>query len=177
MRLLTTLLAVLFLSAFALGQVAIVGGTATSAPTNYDVYAAPFVPRIVTPSVSLNTVSPSPVGATNATFGNVAGATNSTLSQVNTGAPSVYTQPVIYPSAAATPVLYVQSSGTPMQSMMAPRATGYVGASYEDVSVKQMMADSGAGKKASRTYTNQDIDRVNQATGTVKYNGKTEQIK
>jgi hypothetical protein len=31
-------------------------------------------------------------------------------------------------------------------------------------------------RKAGRTYTNQDIDRINQNTGTVKYDGKSEKL-
>jgi len=31
-------------------------------------------------------------------------------------------------------------------------------------------------KQAGRTYTNADIDRINQQNGIVKYKGKTEQI-
>jgi hypothetical protein len=38
------------------------------------------------------------------------------------------------------------------------------------------MAGSTGTKKASRTYTNQDIDQVNQKNGMVKYDGKTEHI-
>ena len=38
------------------------------------------------------------------------------------------------------------------------------------------MTGSTPARKASRTYTNQDVDRVNQGTGTVKYRGKTEHI-
>ena len=34
-----------------------------------------------------------------------------------------------------------------------------------------------SGKKAARTYTNEDVERQNQNNGTVKYAGKTEKIK
>ena len=44
---------VLLLSTLAVGQVMVVGGNATNGPVSYDVYAAPFTPRIVTPSVNL----------------------------------------------------------------------------------------------------------------------------
>jgi hypothetical protein len=43
-------------------------------------------------------------------------------------------------------------------------------------SVTQLMAGAGPAKKASRTYTNADIDRFNQSTGNVKYDGKTEKM-
>ena len=41
----------------------------------------------------------------------------------------------------------------------------------------QAAASAKTGRRAARTYTNQDIDQVNQKTGTVKYDGKTETIK
>jgi len=43
-------------------------------------------------------------------------------------------------------------------------------------SVKQLMASAAPLKKASRTYTNADIDRFNQSTGDVKYDGKSEKM-
>src|ERR1051326_887519 len=52
MRLLVLSL-VLLLSTLAFGQVMVVGGNATTGPVGYDVYSAPFTPRIVTPSVNL----------------------------------------------------------------------------------------------------------------------------
>jgi len=42
--------------------------------------------------------------------------------------------------------------------------------------VRQLMASVTGSRKASRTYTNQDVDQVNQTNGTVKYDGKTEHI-
>lgn len=56
----------------------------------------PFVPLLTTPMVSLQTVSPNPVGASNATAGLIAGATNSTLSQIEGSTSAVYTGPVWY---------------------------------------------------------------------------------
>lgn len=148
MRLLTTLSLVLLLSAFAVGQVAIIGGTATSAPVGYDVYAAPFTPRVVTPSINL----------TSSTDGS--------------------THAVVYSGdATATPVLYVQGSANSMPAMAAHRGDLGVASSESDVSAKTIMSWYGAAKKAARTYTNADIDRFNQGTGTVKYDGKTEQMK
>ena len=60
----------------------------------------PFVPLLTTPEVSLETVSPDPVGASNATTGLIAGATNSTLSQIEGSTSSVYTAPVWYQGGA-----------------------------------------------------------------------------
>ncbi len=61
----------------------------------------PFVPLVTTPMVSLQQVSPNPVGASNATTGLIAGATNSTLSQVSGNTNSVYTEPVWYEGGGA----------------------------------------------------------------------------
>src|ERR1700730_15722681 len=55
-----------------------------------------FVPLVTTHEISLEQLSPNPVGASNATTGLIAGATNSTLSQVQGSTSSVYTEPVWY---------------------------------------------------------------------------------
>jgi hypothetical protein len=174
MRLLNTLCLVLLLSGLSAAQV-IIGGNASNWAPGYGVYAAPFVPLVTTPSVTLATVSPSAVGASNATFGNVAGATNATLSIVSEPPVGVYTQPVWYgPSAPAE---------APAESMSEPRhgqrAHGFdagVVSWQSNESVAHLMASSTGAKKASRSYTNQDVDQVNQKNGTVKYRGKTEHI-
>jgi len=148
MRSLITVSLLLLLCAFAAGQAVIVGGTATSAPVGYDVYAAPFTPRVVTPSVAL----------TSSTDGS--------------------THAVVYSGDnAATPVLYIQGGSNSMQAAQARRGDLGVTSSDSDVSAKQLMVGYGPAKKASRTYTNADVDRFNQNTGTVKYDGKTEQMK
>jgi hypothetical protein len=64
----------------------------------------PYVPLITTPTLSFATVSPNPVGATNATGGLVAGATNSTLSEIVDNSSAVYTVPVWY-SGGQTPII------------------------------------------------------------------------
>ncbi len=69
MRFVSVLCLLLLLCGFAAAQVAVMGGTASNWVPPYGVYAAPFVPLITTPSVTLSTVSPSPVGASNATWG------------------------------------------------------------------------------------------------------------
>jgi hypothetical protein len=102
MRLSKTLCMVLLLTGMAAAQATVIGGTASSWAPAYGVYAAPFVPLVVTPSATLATVSPSAVGASNATFGNVAGATNATLSIVPSAPVGVYTQPVWYGPSSAT---------------------------------------------------------------------------
>jgi hypothetical protein len=69
-------------------------------PFPHPIYG-PYVPLITTPEISLQTASPNPVGATNATAGLIAGATNSTLSQIQGSTSSVYTTPVWYQGGGA----------------------------------------------------------------------------
>lgn len=179
---------VLLLSGFALGQATVIGGYASNWAPAYGVYAAPFVPLVVTPSVSLDTVSPSSVGASNATFGNVAGARNSTLEIVSPPPVGVYTVPVWYgpkPHGAAAEIHHEHEVEMEMHAMhehgmMHEEHERHVEvglASFQSGhSVTQLMASAGPAKKASRTYTNADIDRFNQSTGNVKYDGKTEKM-
>jgi len=61
----------------------------------------PFVPLLTTPEISLQQVSPNPVGASNATTGLIAGATNATLSRIQGSTSSVYTVPVWYQGGGA----------------------------------------------------------------------------
>jgi hypothetical protein len=186
MRGITIFCLVLLLSGFAVAQATVIGGYANNWPTAYGVYAIPFVPRVTTPSVALETVSPSAVGASNATFGNVAGATNATLSIVNAPPAGVFTTPVWYGPEAAPPAAppVIVSTGGHMRMRMEKhehrhhRSAEIGPAPYEStVGAATLLAGAGPAKKASKTYTNEDIERFNQATGTVKYDGKTEQIK
>ena len=177
MRQLSVLCLLLLISELAAAQATVMGGTASNWVPADGVYAAPYVPLVTTPSVTLSTVSPSPVGASNATWGNVAGATNATLSDEFIGQPpvGVYTQPVWYGPSAAVEV------GEPMHEHMHGQkergaATFIAGPSGDNWSVAQLMAGSAPARKASRTYTNQDVDHAIQGTGTVKYRGKTEPI-
>ena len=75
----------------------------------------PFIPLLTTPEISLQQVSPNPVGASNATTGLIAGATNATLSQIQGSTSSVYTVPVWYQGGAPliTPevLLYPEAIG------------------------------------------------------------------
>ena len=181
MSFLKALCFVVLLSAFAAAQVTVIQGTASYwAP---GAYAGPFVPMITTPSVTLSTVSPSAVGASNATFGNVAGATNATLSDEFVAAPpvGVYTAPVFYGAPATLPEPVIYGPPAAAAPAHAEQMHGHhhhavnLGVSTSGPSVAQLLASS-HGKKANRTYTNQDIDQMNQSTGTVKYDGKTEKL-
>jgi len=178
MRIVSVLSLLVLLPGLAAAQATIIGGTASNWVPAYGVYAAPYVPLVTTPSVTLSTVSPSAVGASNATFGLVAGATNATLSPEFVGEPpvGVYTQPVWYgPSAEFGGAL------APHGHMHGPKkeqgAFDFVRSSWsERMGAARLMAAAGPARKASRTYTNQDIDQMNQKTGTVKYGGKTEHL-
>ncbi len=175
MRLLTALCTVVLLSGLAAAQATIIAGTASNWAPVYGVYAAPFVPLVVTPSVTLATVSPSAAGASNATFGNVAGATNGTLSSEFVSQPpvGVYTQPVWYGPSAA-PEMPAESVAE-ARHMQKAQGLDFGMASWQSShGAAQLMASAGPAAKASRTYTNQDIDKVNQKTGMVKFGGKTE---
>ena len=148
----------------------------------------PFVPLIATPMVSLQTVSPNPVGASNATTGLIAGATNSTLSQIQGSTSSEYTEPVWYqggdaPLMASQIHLWRERTGREAHPMHEERGAGqeeggwlyFSSAEHTPSPVAASSAAKGF-KKASRVYTNDDVERQNQTNGTVKYGGKTEKM-
>jgi hypothetical protein len=142
--------------------------------------------------VSLQQVSPNPVGASNATTGLVAGATNSTLSQVSENTSSVYTEPVWYqgggaPLTASAVHLWPEPVAHPMHAMHdkheghGPREearTAWVyfsGVEHTGYTMGAAEAAKG-GKKAAKTYTNDDVERQNQNNGNVKMKGKSEKL-
>lgn len=149
----------------------------------------PFVPLVTTPMISLQTASPNPVGARNATTGLVAGATNGTLSQIQGSTSSVYTVPVWYQGGAPLTGPNVRLWPEPvggqahrLHGQRGPREereeTGaqwmyFSGREHTDSAVDASVGAK-SGKKASRTYTNADVERQNQNNGMVKYGGKSE---
>lgn len=187
MRLLIVLCAAALLSSVALGQV-------VPASVTYDGCGAPYIPRLTTPEVSLETVSAAPVGASNATYGLTAGATNATLSNVTGNVGGTYTQPVWY-AGGTTPLISspaVQLSvplarGHNVERMererehekaeAAPKAWIYYASEEETSSAVDASVSARTSRHAARTITNQDVDQENHKTGFVKYDGKTEQIK
>ena len=140
----------------------------------------PNPPLVNTPFVSLDQVPFSPVGASNATAGNVAGATNATLSLTD--------QP--YYGPFAVPMWYGpgEPSEGPEESdeALAPSGRGEpvelgIATFQDSVGVARLMGrESNVQQKASRVYTNQDVaqlaDKENQNIGTVRYGGKTERL-
>ena len=187
MRLVLAFCAALVLSSLAAAQMPIRGYA------GYGYGYGQYVPLITTPEISLQSVSPNPVGASNATYGLVAGATNSTLSQVSGNTSSEYTQPVWY-SGGTTPLISSPSVQLPslgahpmmhMEGMQrehergeaAQRSWSYYASEEETASPVESAATAKGGKHAARTYTNHDVEQENQKNGMVKYDGKTEQIK
>jgi hypothetical protein len=158
----------------------------------------PFIPLVTTPMVSLQTVSPNPVGATNATTGLVAGATNATLSEISGSTDSVYTEPVWYQGGGApltTSQVHlspepVGREGRPMHDAMreersheghGPREEVRAGWTYytgwEHTADAALAASEAKGfRKAAHVYTNDDVTRQNDKNGNVKYDGKTEKM-
>jgi hypothetical protein len=159
----------------------------------------PYIPLITTPSIAFSTVSPNPVGATNATGGLVAGATNSTLSEVARNTDAVYTMPVWY-SGGQTPRISPIAAGSPRwqappmpnasvheremrhQEMReevrepAEPATQVAWIYFTSGQPTTGSGEAGTERHAARTYSSEDVTRQNQNNGQVKYDSKTEKI-
>jgi hypothetical protein len=187
MRLLIALCAAALLASIAVGQV-------VPANVGYDSCGAPYIPRLTTPEVSLQTVSANPVGASNATYGLTAGATNGTLSNVTGNLGGTYTQPVWYAGGTtplisspavelSVPVVHVHNMERTEREReheraeAAPKAWIYFASEEETSSAVDASTAARSGRHAARTITNQDVDQQNSKNGFVKYDGKTEQIK
>ena len=183
MRQLTIFCMAMMLPALTAGQATVISGYAQNwAPPG--VYAEPFVPLLSTPSISFENVSPSPVGASNATAGNVAGATNATLSALPAEPVEQFPPPVMFgpsnlsiesPSEAESRVETASRGEAAPSAETRPVELG--AASFQDsYGVAQLAAGLRARQGAKRLYSNLDIERVNQMTGMVKYEGKTEHL-
>jgi hypothetical protein len=172
MRAFTVGIVVLAFSALALGQAG-----ARGVP-GFCSNCGPYVPLISTPNVGFETVSSSPVGASNATGGLHAGARNSTLSVVDGNPDAVHTQVVWY-SGGGNPLVSpaVRLPRPEPMGMMGMHGgpermehhgeeahdgwTYYAGREQAGSAVEAAAAAKGF-KKAARTYTNDDINRVAQ---------------
>jgi hypothetical protein len=173
MRVFAIALAVTISSAVAFGQAG-----ARGVPGYCAYSCGPYIPLITTPSVSFETVSPSPVGASNATGGLYAGARNSTLSLIDGNPDAVHTQVVWYSGGGSPLVSPAVRLPRPeptmagheehMEQMMqmehgrgeeAHRWTYYAGRA-ETASPGVASAEAKNMKHAARTYTNDDINRV-----------------
>jgi hypothetical protein len=185
MRLVSMCCTLLLLCGLAAGQATVIGGYASNWAPSYGVYVGPYVPLVTTPEVSLSTVSPWAAGASSSAFGLVAGAVNSTLSSEFVGEPPapVYTEPVFYgqtQAELASPAFYGPPAAPHVmhrRELEKEQAFDFISqprASREGAAV--LIAGAAAGRKASRTYTNQDVVRQNDKNGLVHYDGKTEHI-
>ena len=181
MRVLTVLSAILLFSAMAMSQAGVARGCPGGCPYGW----GPFIPLVTTPSVSLETVSPNPVGASNATGGLVAGATNSTLSIVPGYTDAVHTQAVWYsgggsPLVAPAVILPRIGPRAEREHRDGAREQKYANWAYIAESGRAdavvSAASARSGKKATRTYTNQDIEQLKPPDNTVKYNGQTKKL-
>ena len=179
---------------FVLCAVLLIAGTAFGQQPVPRIYGpsywggGPFVPLITTPMVSLQSVSPNPVGASNATTGLISGATNSTLSQIQGSTSSEYTEPVWYqggdaPIMSSRIHLWREGRGHPMarHEEYAEREEEHGGWLYftgsEHTASAATASNAAKGsKKAAHVYTNEDVERQNQNNGIVKYGGKTEKM-
>ncbi|HEY7095750.1 MAG TPA: hypothetical protein VH437_03445 [Terriglobales bacterium] len=138
------------------GQATVIGGYASNwvAPS-YTI--VPFVPLVKTPSVSLDPGFTGAVGAQNATEGLAAGARSSTLEIGHQEAFTMSNQP---PANAGNARVLDLGSAMSQYSM----------------GIAAQVHASAARGTGARTITNQDVDRLNQGTGVVKYRGKTEEV-
>ena len=183
MRKLTIFCVAIILPALAAAQAIVSSGYVIDSPPP-GTYAQPFVPSFSTPSMSFEDASPSPVGASNATAGNIAGATNATLSVFPAG-PVVQHPPSL--SLAFTNSLielqqepelnaHGESAAETTFSTEPPPLQLGVASFQESYGVAQLVAASRAKQQAKHLYTNLDVDRMNQMTGMVKYRDKTERV-
>ncbi len=175
MRGLLVSFAVLLLACRCVGQVTISTGYASNLAWNGG-GPVPFVPLVTTPSISLATVFPSPIGASNGTGGNVVGATNSTLSLPSTPSGTVYTVPVWYGPNPVVNVALPERAGVRSMGEMRGKkghdgVAGYlnlgIGAFAEpDVAEEARLART---KRTSpvRVFTNADIEQIKQESRTL----------
>lgn len=189
MRNLTLILSLTLFSLFAFAQ------NGERGLPGYCAYACgPYVPLITTPSLSFATISPNPVGATNATGGLIAGATNSTLSEVNGNTNPVYTIPMWY-SGGGMPLISPATNSRVGMRLNAMRAEerengehmrkehegGVVSWTYiASAAPGAQSLESAAAAKgvhpAKKAFSNDDVQRQNDKNGYVHYDSKTEKI-
>lgn len=164
MRQLVSMLLVLLLSGLAAGQsvATVVSGYASNWAVPPGAFWVPFVPLVSTPSVELPTPSLT-VGASSATIG-LSGQTS-----------DLYPAPRWYgvrtaSAEAESNELSPTSDGGPEHGLKLGIAT------FRDDGIASLVKETRLGPKAARSYTNQDIEELNQKNGIVKYAGKTERL-
>jgi hypothetical protein len=158
----------------------------------------PYIPMLTTPEVSLQSFSPNPVGASNATTGLIAGATNSTLSQIQGSTSSEYSvavwyqggAPLITPQVRLSPETVGREGHIMHEARMhegmeehareehRERVEARGGWTYYSGHYPTSEPESSAktGKKATHVYTNDDVAHQNEKNGSFKYDGKSGKI-
>ena len=161
----------------------------------------PQIPYLTTPMVSFQTISPNPVGASNATTGLIAGATNSTLSQIQGSTSSEYTvgvwyqggAPLVTPQVDILPERLAESEARGLHAMRhlmgeegprppeGPRQReehkSWIYFTAKDHTASLADASAGRGSRQSgHVYGNDDVTRQNDANGIAKWDGKSEKI-
>ncbi len=178
MRIVIVVCSTILLSGLATAQARIIGGTAGDYSSPY-IYAAPFEPLFRTPSVSFEPEVPMAAGARNATWGNVAGARNATTETLPPADYGRSWRERGFREAREERVHEMEPAPHEMNGKGGKREHHVfnAGASqWESEGLAEMTGKSSSAKKAARTYTNQDIQRMNDNNGNVKYDGKTEHI-
>ena len=201
MRKVLVVCAMLIFASAAFAQVRVQSGWGSTAGWGGYYPATPFVPMIATPGVSFATYSANSVGASNATEGLVAGARNSTLSMSYPSTLNAYTVPVWTNenTGPAFPMIEHREIRAVMHEPMMHEPMMHEGMMHDEMmrehkahgeiiyfgsatmgmghDVAERVKGSQASRQpAKRSYTNQDIERIQQQKGTVKFNGKTETI-
>ena len=166
---------VLLLPVVAAAQATVISGYAGDVPLPPGLYAAPFVPLVTTPSVTLGS-PPLQVGASNATAGNVAGAADETLS-IDTSGPSATFAPPMWYGQAASPEPAEETGSTQSAAPQTEQGFQFGVATFQSsYGVARLAAEQQHLGPAKRVYTNADIARLEGATGIVKFGEKTERM-
>lgn len=173
MRAVTVGMVVVVFSALALGQAGV-----RNVPSYCSNNCGPYIPLISTPNVGFETVSASPVGASNATGGLHAGARNSTLSIMDGNPDAVHTQVVWY-SGGGSPLVSPAVRLPRPEPMMGmheehmrqmeqghgeegPAVWTYYAGAMQTANPMEASAAAKSGRHAARTYTNADVERMNE---------------
>jgi len=154
-----------------------------------------YAPLITTPMLSFQTVSPDPIGASNATAGLAAGATNATMSDLPEGdVSSDYTEAVWYQGGSPEIAPQVSTWPIPRETAMPGPMTGYgMGAEhaveherhhekraewtyFSGPEYTTPVAGSAKSGPSKHMYTNEDVTRQNDKNGEVHFDSKTEKI-
>ena len=166
---------ILLLPVVAAAQATVISAYAGDVPLPPGLYAAPFVPLITTPSVTLGS-PPLQVGASNATAGNVAGAANATLS-IDTSGPSATFAPPMWYGQATSPEPEEETGSAQSAGPQTEQGFQFGVATFQSsYGVARLAAWQRQHGRAKRVYTNADIARLDGAAGIVKFGEKTERM-